>query len=203
VLAADKQRLVKPQPINQPFYSECLEKWVESRREIDGQMYEIKCPYQVGDTLWVRETWDDVLYGKVIYRADYEPYKCFAGEFPKGRPERWKPSLFMPRWASRLSLRVTNVRVEHLQDILDQEDGAMLEGFKECAQCGGTMFYEGGGDIQDCSCGAGDRLTCVPTREFIAVWDARYAKRGLGFDANPWVWVIEFERATAGKVSER
>lgn len=128
-------------------------------------------PYQPGQTLWVRETWARVsdwadvdpavgLYDGYIYRADWG-----CDESPK-----WRLSIHMPRSAARLFLRVTNVRLERLQEISDED--AVKEG---CADLAG----------------------------FRAVWDALNAKRGFGWGANPWVWVVEFERtATAEEVAK-
>lgn len=124
---------------------------------------EIKCPYgQPGDRLWVRETWIDAssdLHSCVIYRADGDEQAC-------GEP--WKPSIFMPRWASRIALEITGVRVERLQNI--SRGDAMGEGcpFPNMAQ--------------------GDD----PRQWYADLWGQI---NGPGsWDANPWVWVVEFKR---------
>ena len=90
---------------------------------------------------------------------------------------KWRPSIHMPRWASRITLRVTNVRVERVQEI--SEEDALAEGVygDEAApfdQATATMCFE-------------------------ALWDSINAKRGYGWDANPWVWVVEFERVEAAR----
>lgn len=120
----------------------------------------LKNPYGViGDRLWVKETWKCVL-GNVIYKAT-----------PNNRikTDKYKPSIYMPRWASRINLEITNIRVERLQDITETE--AIAEG------------VSGGGSHPDFWVGA-----------FADLWDSINAKRGYGWDANPWVWVVEFKR---------
>ena len=129
-----------------------------------------KCPYgQPGDRLWVRETWlsyrhlhkngrDEAL---LIYRADGE-------DLPKqARGTKWRPSIFMPRWASRITLEITAVRVERVQDIGDED--AEAEGLSWCN-------------------------AASPRDKFQCLWNSLNLKRGYGWDANPWVWVISFKR---------
>ncbi|MEA5016139.1 MAG: hypothetical protein VB099_16430 [Candidatus Limiplasma sp.] len=137
-------------------------------------------PYAVGDILWVRETWTamrDIETGHVDYffaatKLDHDTvsttYLCDDDGFDTGRPFPWKPSIFMPKKICRLFLRVTDVRVERVQDISDCD--CMAEGIR---------------------CGIWDDLR----DEFRALWDSLNAKRGYGWDTNPWVWVYTFERA--------
>lgn len=117
------------------------------------------CPYgQPGDVLWVRETWIAPYVKTEIarYKAD-EPEGCL--------PRKWKPSIFMPRWASRISLRVTSVRVERLNDI--SQTDAIAEG-----------------------------VSGVNTGDFVTAYSELWESiNGTdSWQANPWVWVIEFER---------
>jgi hypothetical protein len=88
-----------------------------------------ECPYQVGQTLWVRETWADGIAGcpnGVSYRADHlDP----LGDGP-ANPMKWRPSIHMPRWASRITLTITDVRVQRVQDI--SEEDAEEEGVVNC-----------------------------------------------------------------------
>ena len=120
----------------------------------------------VGDRLWVRETWAyhpdfPESTQRVIFRADQE---C------EHDVERWRPSIFMPRWASRITLEITSVRVEPLKDI--SEADAIAEG-APWAACGSP---------QEGSHNAG----------FAQLWETI---NGHGsWDANPWVWAIEFKR---------
>lgn len=95
--------------------------------------------------------------------------------------KKWRASIHMPKWASRLWLEVKSVRVERLQDISAAD--AMAEG------CGGVMedrtrYFFPGQDIK----------YPTPGAAFLAFWDSLNEKRGYGRDTNPWVWVIEFKR---------
>jgi hypothetical protein len=164
------------------------------------------CPYGVpGDTLWLREThyrfgrW--VRNGKTATGAQRWRFVAVGGtscRFAVGdlqqmnigkRSDRgmgidhwWKrPSIFMPRWASRWTLRVGAVRVERLQDIT--EAGAIAEGVFP------SRLY------------SDDMRATHKNSEYICayreLWDKINAKRGYGWDKNPWVWVIEFAKVEA------
>lgn len=157
---------------------------------------EIRCLYGApGDLLWVRETFfvDDLRYlsgplteaaSRVIDRADI--YYRADGECCAQIPEcqcsdagkvRWRPSIHMPRWASRITLRVTSVRVERVQDI--SEEDARAEGVYQL--CGGYCA----GDADD--------EWCTTAREaFRLLWIDINGRES--WHANPWVWVIGFER---------
>lgn len=152
-----------------------------------------RCPYgSRGDTLWVRETWRPEELGEnspdgaegldgTRYKADgafrsIENSREASDLFGEARYKflkaghEWRPSIFMPRWASRLTLRITGVRVERLQNI--SEADARAEGVSAWNDTkDGTVF--------------------VP--EFKLLWDSVNAKRGYGWVSNPWVWVVEFE----------
>jgi hypothetical protein len=146
-----------------------------------------RCPYgQPGDRLWVREAWawsgdgaipafDRVRKGEVWFRAD--PERTSPGI-------RWRPSIHMPRWASRITLEVTGVRVERLQDI--SEADALAEGV--------TPKWEPGcsGRLMDALGGFSFRPAASAYAE---LWEQI---NGPGaWDANPWVWVVEFRRVEA------
>lgn len=143
---------------------------------------QLPCPYgQPGDRLWVRETFnrtnpggkDGIFY----YRAD--------GKFPWGTEfdglEVWKPSIFMPRQACRILLEIVSVRVERLNEI--SEEDAEAEGVEE------NM------GIPQMECD--DQVAHYPDASFVksyrSLWDSLNAKRGFGWEVNPWVWVIEFK----------
>ena len=140
----------------------------------------VKCPYGTpGDGLWVRETfayYPDVKH--VIYREREGAELAAQGTDLSGC---WKPSIFMPRWASRITLEVKAVRVERVQDIT--EDDAKAEGatplevphLREAMEQGGLRYG-------------------AHKFGFSELWDSINAKRGFGWDANPWVWVVEFVR---------
>ena len=148
------------------------------------------CPFgQPGDQLWVRETWycddyqvsrgpylkpDDLDVvearecGTLVYAADgLAPYET---EQPA-----WRPSIHMPRWASRITLEITGVRVERLQDISEadaQAEGCALECMTPIGDDSGSAIHGPGG--------------------YIALWESI---NGPGsWDLNPWVWVVEFRR---------
>lgn len=131
-------------------------------------------PYgKPGDRLWVRETWAKQEFHtqplKIRYRADHDD--------EAGLPWSWKPSIHMPRWASRINLEITGIRVERVQDI--SEEDAEAEGVHGC-DWGHGMDYGG----KPCYC-----------KPFEALWDSINAKRGYSWDSNPWVWVVEFKQA--------
>ena len=168
------RRVIKPQPNDireSPFVKSGIE---------DTHGYEIKRKYAPGDKLWVRETWmpfteNGVRSGMAIYRATDKP------EQDGDRPLKWRPSIFMPRWASRITLEVVSVRVERVQDI--SEEDALSEGisFWKPKEMDNRPFEE-------------NFWTNYPQFAFQNLWDSINAKRGYSWDANPWVWVIEFRR---------
>jgi len=134
------------------------------------------CPYGgPGDRLWVRETWcyacidhgsAAAMGNRADYRADH------AAGFAPCNP--WRPSIHMPRWASRITLEIVAVRVERVQDI--DTLGAAAEGTPD------LRTTENGWDLRDC---------------FVHLWDSINGKRpGCAWRANPYVWVVEFRRMT-------
>lgn len=172
--------------------------------ENGGSIQFVKPPYQAGDILYVRETWqcwrahryeatadirfraggDDVRLqfanGNTdsIDRLEYDTFvhKWFSHN------GKWKPALFMPKEAARIWLKVTDVRVERLQEIT--EDGAKAEG----AIDNRGLIHSPDNEY--------DRIHTA-REHFIEIWNNTIKKSDLdlyGWDANPWVWVIEFER---------
>ena len=157
----------------------------------DDDCDRVRNPYGVaGDRLWVRETffYDDCffMYGPLpktphqgwqdafYYRADGECCdqipECCCCDLKGTTP--WRPSIFMPRWASRITLEITDVGVERLQDISAED--AIAESV-------------------DVGCVTSD-FTDKLLPAFQRLWDSINAKRGFGWDKNPWVWVITFKR---------
>ena len=148
------------------------------------------CPYgQPGDRLWVRETWQ--LHGlatdlaTVVYAASKNqswtemhslfPAELAAGMKPKPFQHGWRPSIHMPRWASRILLEIVSVRVERLQDI--READALAEGAKSCEaelDTGGYWYS--------------------PEELYSMLWTKLNGWGDKGWNANPWVWVVEFRR---------
>lgn len=155
----------------------------------------IKCPYgTVGDRLWVRETWQGPLIeeGQCLdnmYAAEFCEYAAtqkFAPEFEDAdgnQRQGWRPSIHMPRWASRLLLEITDVRVERVQDI--SEADALAEGIEGPFEVGHTAYRAPGDSKPRYSKAAAS---------FESLWDSINAKRGFGWDANPWVWALTFKR---------
>jgi hypothetical protein len=151
------------------------------------------CPFgQPGDRLWVRETWAR-LYptepAHLLYRADFEPrYGAWEqDDTPRHtiRVESWRPSIHMPRWASRITLELTSVRVERLQDI--SEEDAWTEGVTRVR---GDLFgVEGLVPFEH----------HYPQDAFAALWHVVNPKHP--WNSNPWVWVLGFKRVEAKGVA--
>jgi len=101
-------------------------------------------------------------------------------------PLRWRPSIFMPRWASRITLEIVKVRVERLQDIGKDEN--VKDIFSE-GLCKANYYETDPEDNEVCGIDIEEAL-----EDFSDLWSSINAKRGYGWNANPWVWVIEFHR---------
>ncbi|MCP4902985.1 MAG: hypothetical protein GY906_38975 [bacterium] len=121
----------------------------------------------------------------VDYRAD-NPQRPMDKPHPKtGKvSRRWRPSIHMPRWASRITLEITDVRVERVQEI--SENDAVAEGIQKRGR-----YWDGGPHPVK----GGPKCFPLPRAAFKDLWDSINAKRGYGWHTNPWVWVIEFRRA--------
>lgn len=173
-----------------------------------------RCPYgDVGDRLWVREMWadgDELASSRgpldapehVLYRADKSAY--YFGDSPMdgsnlpGRRVKdtegwnfdhpcvhWKPSIHMPRWAARIILDVTDVRVERVQAITEED--AKAEGVESL----GPSIGAEQGFVDDSGRTHG---THPYTLAFACLWDEINADRGFPWRNNPWVWVVSFKR---------
>lgn len=196
------RRLIKPQPVASPAGG-------FGWQGVSGGWYKnpdsagFPCPYgQPGDLLWVRETWycDDcrvqqgpyILPGDLAgeddkllyYRAtDCAPagltYTGFSGE---AMNNPWRPSIHMPRWASRLTLRLTDVRAERIQDI--SEADAIAEGCTDggCGNCGNSSWPS--------PCGCMDPQP-MHRDSFCRLWESINPQQG--WHTNPWVWALTFE----------
>ncbi|HCB1389394.1 TPA: hypothetical protein MYO28_002944 [Klebsiella pneumoniae] len=172
--------------------------WKSSLRHKHGSTTAHFCPYgKPGDRIWVRETFcpvDDTQYGGEKW-VDYRATPKFEASHPAGwdcapndaEALKWRPSIHMPRWASRILLEITDVRVERLNTI--SEEDAKAEGIDMEA------LY----DSQDCyDCIADHNMTGRPTviGAFKYLWESIYGEES--WKANPWVWVIEFKRVEGG-----
>lgn len=183
-------------------------------------------PYgQPGDRLWVREAWSIDMMGAFGtdkgYDSTYElTYKAGGNEREirvlPGEPDPyiklydtqrgdWRPSIHMPRWACRLELEITGVRVERLNDCSEADAAAEgvepidterdYEDWSICRRCGGTRLYTAysgqGGALPGTDC-----LDCdTHLKRYAQLWDSI---NGDGaWEANPWVWVVEFRRIEA------
>ena len=189
------RRVVKPQPPNKTRHMQLTEgEWCAfgEGTQVAGGAWcgetgdppfnRWKCPYgQRGDMLWVREIWKPTCSGLTVdtyvrYCADDSRREIVHNLECRGHDtERWRPSIHMPRWASRLTLEVTGVRVERVQDITP--DDALAEG-----------VWEHPPDAH------GFRSELRPA--FHELWDSINAKRGYPWESNPWVWVVEFAMVT-------
>lgn len=164
------RRVVKPQPCEagfaaQPFNWSRVEKvgiFFHIISDEPSAQFTVQCPYGTpGDRLWVKETW-----------AENDPpsgYLYSATDSVVGGL-KWRPSIFMKRDASRITLEIVSIRVERVQ--------AISRGDATCEGCPFPNMADGPN----------------PKWWFRDLWDSINAKRGYGWDANPWVWVIEFKR---------
>lgn len=181
------RRVIKPQPDENADMRYCFAggrkgdvgKWHDWQQGVmDAPKWTPPC--HADDILYVRETWRCIEAScppsncTIEYKAGGTEQFCGIIALPTERGE-WKPSIHMTKEASRIFLRVTNVRVERLQDIMDDPPGPNNQVVRE-----------------------GCKYGC----DFIALWDRtiKNADKPLyGWDANPWVWVIEFERTSEFK----
>ena len=191
------RRIIKPQPQSRLCYTfaggncgtwgypskTAHESWGDEYRLPDGITDEElqrrwKPPYRADDILYVRETWYKDKY-RYMYRANYSDSEKFYRD-GKEVKIKWHPSIHMPKEAARIWLKVTDVRVEQLQDI--DGKGCVKEGIEEePLKYVGDEFVKG---------------------MFHDLWDSTIKKSDLdryGWDANPWVFVYEFERCKKPK----
>lgn len=178
------RRVMKPQPTAEAptyCYADTYKKNIGCWHDKGGHRW--KPPCHAGDYLYVRETWafdtgdtvDDVGTGYFIYKADEQDSTL----------HHWRPSIHMPKEAARIFLRVTEVRVERLQEI----NGNGME--KEGIKTGTTHFKRPFNNF-----GNADQFQRA-VKEFSSFWDRIIKTADLpiyGWEANSWVWVIEFER---------
>ncbi|WYW98746.1 hypothetical protein WMR86_17520 [Proteus vulgaris] len=138
---------------------------------LDAPKYNL-CPLgKVGDRLYVREAFKAGVCTEstIAYKATHKPSDLEEGWYEE---IKWTPSIHMPRWASRITLEITDVRVERLNDI--SNDDAKSEG----------CWYGRGGGVPD--------KALTPSDQFPTLWEEIYGDGS--WSSNPWVWVIEFKR---------
>lgn len=199
------RRLVKPQPDEKHTYPLGFVTDSTEKKEVGcfgfgigeygGSIQYAKPQYHTDDVLYIRETWTEEC-GKYYYRADYDsdyldPCETLSGGYPascRNHPGcdgcmatstriHWHPSIHMPKEAARIWLRVTDVRVERLQEIT--AESALTEGADKYIHANGTLNED-------------QTIT-----SFIGIWNSTIKESDLdryGWNANPYVWVIEFER---------
>lgn len=182
------RRVIKPQPEGRPIPMPSDSSW-PGYFAINGTNKVIKPPYRTGDILYVRETWDNepVSPGGHTRLSGVYYYKADGDLRPEEWRGNWRPSIHMPKEAARLFLRVMDVRVERLQSITPEQIDA--EGYKEWAYSATT----------------GELLPSSPTWLKIA-WNRTVKRSELpvyGWEANPWVWVIEFKRISGEEAKRR
>lgn len=170
--------------LNSPYHKEHPE--VE-----DKQIIRKLCmpPYHPGDILYIRETWHKykkrVGNGEGCHIAEFYGYKASIANSEDAN-EPWKPSIHMPKEAARIWLKVKDVRVERLQEI--PHDGALKEGIHFC-ECPEGFTWKAETDMHNCY------ITSIGAMQ--SLWNSTIKKSDIdryGWDANPWVWVISFER---------
>ena len=198
------RRVMKPQPAT-------VERWKHGEptletsanwtvmRDASGKGWSncgpFRYPYgKTGDLIYVRETWQHANYplgpyqegSTVFYRADYlnDPHGPDGEKSPEGKYRHWQPSIHMPKSAARIWLEITGVRVERLQDI--SETDAIAEGIERVDDFFGCACWRAYGEPD------GADVVCPddPIGSFRSLWDST----GGDWQANPWVWVIDFKR---------
>lgn len=194
------RRVVKPAPVSNPTsgplisFNHGVPEWSFGLQDQNSRgLRWWRCPHGApGDRLWVREAW----------QSDVEDGHLKPSEIPKGRPffyaaggskdagtlavpcTGYRPSIHMPRWASRIALQITDVRVERLNDI--SEADALAEGI--------WQWPDGRFSEHDAPLSANELAATDPVAAYRALWESI---NGPGaWDANPWVWAITFERVS-------
>jgi hypothetical protein len=187
------RRVIKPQPLPDADIKKAMINGILHVRDENYVLGEdlggVDCtyanyrpaPYQLGDVLWVRETWGSIATQNVR-QGGYDQWFVYKAAPRCELPEefKWRPSIFMPREAARIFLTVKDIRVERLQEITEED--AKAEGCITFAEKIGDGKSK---DVLEFDLTARDA--------FVELWNNINAKRGYGWDKNPWVWVIEFE----------
>lgn len=184
------------------FYSEKWGKKVKGSNHVLDKKSLSCCPFgQVGDLIWVRETFG-------VFDSDHQTpsCKCYykadtldgsdGDDIRKAYGYKYKPSIHMPRWASRITLEITCVRVERLQDISEEDAKAegvqkncSMIGDNKCPACVNGCVAEGEYIKYPLAKYENDFPAFSAKESFESLWDSIYGT----WEQNPWVWVIEFK----------
>lgn len=194
------RRVVKPQPpklenipLRPIIENNEVQFWGIGTTQISGA----RCPYRHGDILWVRETWRvRNVYGDFARHDRTIEIEYKAGGDTVFMPVTkevvswncWRPSIHMPRTAARIFLRVTDVRVERVQEI--SEEDALREGIVE--HLPGRFHYL----MENAPGNYMGTYANTAKQAFMWLWNEINTKRGYIWASNPWVWVYTFERIT-------
>ena len=188
------RRVIKTQPENDVYFE--VKKVSEGvlfdyNQGIDGSKV-VRCPYgKVGDVLWVRETWclttpfgpEEYYFG---YKTSSQAEIKASEKYDYYSPDEWKPSIHMPKEACRIFLQITNIRVERLKDISAED--AFREGINySYDEEEGYKYWH---YIKK-------KFGPSPIHSFQTLWESINGEES--WEANPWVWVIEFERTVKPK----
>lgn len=174
------RRILDPQPLD-VIRKRTRHGWMALTDREPNRGKVIACRYgEVGDILWVKETFAKEADGRIVYRADnaaiYSTSQKVRGDIfflPSNyKPKRWKPGIFMPRWASRLILEITDIRVQRLQDISEKD--AKAEGVK-------PLPFN-----------TSDKEKHPHLLAFADLWESINGK--TSWDDNDFVWAITFKR---------
>lgn len=216
------RRVVKPQPEKVPGSDDSIpaREFIEKGNELlskglktiirgTGGMMFPDCPYgKPGDVLWVRETWcqvmrdhaHDLLEGRRENDLFVRPTQVHSDWMQYAKDKygyKWKPSIHMPKAAARIWLKVVNVRVERLHEITEQD--AISEGVEKCiadkerfgARAVGMRLFRNyerkDNSLRDYPCNGFEEAKI----SFETLWQSINGRES--WDANPWVWVVEFE----------
>jgi len=193
------RRMVKPQPrVVHSIHSDAS---ITTNRIFRKGDQRIHSPFGTsGDRLWVRETWGLMSYRDTTDWCGYSIKDVSEAELREqflvehaanwnlpNESAYWRPSIHMPRWASRITLEITGVRVERVQDITEED--AMKEGCEEA-----SLEHVEDCEDADCALAGGPHDCCgylVSAKlRFKGLWQSTHNN----WDANPWVWVYEFKR---------
>lgn len=176
---------LRPNDWAKPVYDPADGKWVFTAEHGHAEQVRLKCPYgQPGDHLWLRERFMPAVIWEVctyLYYADGP--ECYEHIVEQMEDQRWKPSIHMPRSASRITLEITNVRVERLNDISEQD--AIAEGVEVIHMAEQNVPVFRNYLLKE------KKGTTNPIHSFDTLWKSINGPDS--WQANPWVWVIEFK----------